>query len=345
MNRQELIGQLFPKGVDTLWCPLLTHYIVRHGRVTVDPRRIVAQMRNVVPHVSQFLVAGSTGDGWNLDPQQFNDLLLFTARDAYWTIDSKFLFGALAPTTSDVIRRGHTIISKLGEDRVPGFIGIAVCPPVNPKATQDEIREHYDRICHALNVPIAVYQLPQVTGCRIEPKTLAALIASHPNIYLFKDTSGEDTIAKAGEGLDDVIVVRGAESDYVESLKCGGGAYDGLLLSTTNVFSYSLRNLVDTAVAGDREAALRASKRLTTLVKRLFDAVAACPSGNAFSNMNRAVDHIIAHGPHWDRVEPPMLFDGSRITKDILAEVAAIFDKEEGIPEQGYFIHRYVGLE
>mgnify|MGYP000975923335 CR=1 FL=1 len=43
MERQELIAELFPAGIDPLWCPLLTHYIVRHGRVAVDRRRIAAQ--------------------------------------------------------------------------------------------------------------------------------------------------------------------------------------------------------------------------------------------------------------------------------------------------------------
>jgi hypothetical protein len=40
-----------------------------------------------------------------------------------------------------------------------------------------------------------------------------------------------------------------------------------------------------------------------------------------------------------------MLFDGSRLPTEVLFDVAAIFEAEEGLPEQGYFIHRYVGLE
>lgn len=336
---------LFPDGVDRLWCPLLTHYIVRYGNVTVDPRRMAAQMRTLVPHVHQFLIGGSTGDGWNLDSRQFNDLLTFAAHEAYWTIDSKFLFGALAPTTPEVIRRAHTIVAKLGEDRVPGFIGVAVCPPSKPDATQAEIREHYDRICHAVQAPIAVYQLPQVTGCRIEPGTLMDMVAAHPNIVLFKDSSGVDDLAGADLAAEGVIAVRGAEGKYAESLRCLGGLYDGLLLSTTNILCYSLRNLVNMAAAGERDVALKASQRLTSLWERLVEALRPCGSANVFSNVSRAVDHIVAHGPHWSRVETPMLYDGSRITRNVLAEVAAIWDKEEGTPEQGYFIHRYVGLE
>lgn len=345
MNRQELIKELFPDGVDPLWCPLLTHYIIRHGRVVVDPRRIAAQVRTLTPYVHQFLLAGSTGDGWNLDAQQFDDLLSFAAHEAYWDPNVRFLVGGLAGSTPEVLRRAQTIRAHLGDSRTPSFAGIAVCPPVGPQVTQDAIREHYARVSLASAMPIAAYQLPQVTGCEIAPDTFAVLAASYPNIYLFKDSSGTDAIVHAARGLDGVVMVRGAEDRYVESLKSFGGDYDGLLLSTANILSYSLRSLVDMANAGERDIAVRLSAKMAGLVLRLFDVVKSCPSGNAFSNVSRAVDHLLAHGACWSRVEPPMLFDGSRFPSDVLFEVAAIFEAEEGIPEQGYFIHRYVGLE
>jgi 4-hydroxy-tetrahydrodipicolinate synthase len=302
MNRPELIKQLFPDGLDTLWCPLLTHYVVRHGRVTVDPRRIAAQMRTLTPYVHQFLLAGSTGDGWNLDAQQFDDLLSFAAHEAYWSPDARFLVGALARSTPGVLRRGQAIRAHLGDSRVRGFVGIAVCPPVGVEVSQESIRSHYGRVSGALAIPIAAYQLPQVTGCRIAPGTLAELAEAYPNIYLFKDSSGTDEVVLAGNSLDGIVTVRGAESQYAESLKSLGGPYDGLLLSTANVLSYSLRSLVDMAAAGERELAGRVSDKLTRLVGRLFDVVKSCPSGNVYSNVNRAVDHLLAHGLYWSRV-------------------------------------------
>jgi dihydrodipicolinate synthase/N-acetylneuraminate lyase len=345
MQRKELIAELFPGGVDPLWCPLLTHYIVRHGRVAVDRRRIAAQMRTLAPYVRQFLLAGSTGDGWSLDPQQFDELLTFAAHEAYWTPDARFLVGALAPSTQEVLRRAQAIRTHLGDARVRGFAGVAVCPPVGANVSQHAIHDHYVRVSRAMGMPLAVYQLPQVTGCRIEPETFAAITAECPGIYLFKDSSGTDEIARTGSGLDGIVAVRGAEGNYFEALKPAGGPYDGLLLSTANFIAYSLRTLVDMVSAGERELAARLSGKLTRLVARLFEIAKACPSGNAFSNVSRAVDHLLAHGAYWSRVEPPMLQDGSRLPAEVLAEVAAVFEREEGIPEQGYFLHRYVGLE
>ena len=105
MNRKELLEQTFPDGVDPLWCPLLTHYIVRHSHVTVDRRRIAAQLRTLTRYVRRFLLGGSTGDGWDLNPQQFNDLLAFAEHEAYWPWDVRFLVGALCPSTAEVVRR------------------------------------------------------------------------------------------------------------------------------------------------------------------------------------------------------------------------------------------------
>jgi 4-hydroxy-tetrahydrodipicolinate synthase len=345
MERHQLIHDLFVDGIRALWCPLLTHYIVRRDRVTVDRRRMAAHMRTLTPYIDQFLLGGSTGDGWDLTPQQFDDLLTFAAHESYWPLGARFLVGALGRTTTDVIRRGQTARSKLGDGRAPGFIGLAVCPPVMPEAMQREIHEHYARICASTETPIAVYQLPQVTGCRIEVQTLRSLVEQHANIFLLKDSSGDDDLAASRADLDGVIVVRGAEGRYAESLRSGNGPYDGLLLASTNFLAYSLRSVVEMADAGEAELARRRSRQMTAMIQRLLGVVAACPVGNGFSNMARAVDHLLAHGQYWPRVEPPMLYDGSRLPDKVLKTVAAIYDEMEGIPEQGYFLHRYIGLE
>lgn len=325
---------------DPLWCPLLTHYCVRDGRCTVDRRRMAAQMRTLAPHVRQFLLAGSTGDGWDLDARQFDDLLSFATHAPYWAPGARFLVGALGPRTIDVLRRGQAIRTKLADTAAPGFIGIAVCPPVRRGATQELIRTHFASIADGLGLPMAVYQLPSVTQCEIEPATMAALAAEHRNIRMFKDSSGTDAVARAHADGNGLLLVRGAEGDYADALRACGGPYDGLLLSTCNVLYRPLRALVDRLASGRQDAARRESDRLTKLVQRLFEAAAGCATGNPYSNVNRAVDHLLAHGAHWQRVEPPMLADGGRLSHDVLAEVAAIYDEQESIPQRGYFVHR-----
>lgn len=340
MTRHELIAKLFPDGVGRLWCPLLTHYYVRDGRVAVDRRRMAAHMRTLAQHMNRFLLASSTGDGWDLDPPQFNDLLAFARHESYWPHDARFLVGSLGRTTTDVVRRGQAIRSKLGENQAPSFAGIGVAPPVAPGATQEEIREHYRRAARDVNLPVAVYQVPQVTGCRIEPGTLAAIIDEHPNVIAFKDSSGTDAVADADLELGGLLLLRGVEGGYARSLKCGGGAYDSLLLGSANVMPYSLRSVIEMAVMGEFDLADRHAKHIEELLDRLLDAVSYCRTGNISSSVNRAVDHLLAHGMYWKDVEPPVTFDGSRMPREVIHQVATIYNEDAGIPERGYFVHR-----
>ena len=53
---------------DRLWVPLLTHYRRTAAAVEADPDRIGAHVAFIRPSVRQFLIAGSTGDGWDNAP-------------------------------------------------------------------------------------------------------------------------------------------------------------------------------------------------------------------------------------------------------------------------------------
>jgi dihydrodipicolinate synthase/N-acetylneuraminate lyase len=340
MDRRTRIANLLPGGAGLLWCPLLTHYCLREGRVAVDRRRMAAHMRSLGPYTDRFLLASSAGDGWDLDTSQFNDLLTFARHEAYWAPTARFFVAALGRTTLDVVRRGQTIRARLGDRQAFGLAGITVCPPVTPDATQEEIRAHYRRVVREVGLPVAVYHLPQVTHCSIEPDTLAAIVAEHESVIAFKDSSGTDAVATSGADLNGSLLLRGAEGEYAESLKAGGGPYDALLLGSANVLGYSLRNILDMTVSGETDLARRHAAKLSELIGRLLDVVGGFRTGNLSSNLNRAVDHLLAHGMHWREVEPPMLFDGSRLPRAIVERVATIYDAEAGIPERGYFVHR-----
>jgi len=290
--------------------------------------------------MNRFLLASSAGDGWDLDPQQFNDLLVFARHESYWAPDARFFVAALGRTTADVIRRAQAIRSRLGDGQSHGFVGIAACPPVQPGASQAEVLEHYHRVAKDARLPVAIYQLPQVTGCMIEPATLAMLLAKHPNIVAFKDSSGTDSVVKANFDWDGAILLRGAEGHYADSLRSVGGHYDGLLIGSANVVGYTLRNIIDMAEIDDGELARRHSGHLTEQVASLFEAVQSCLTGNPSSNFARAVDHLLAHGLYWSDVEPPLTFDGSRLPRMVIDRVASIYNEIAGVPERGYFIHR-----
>src|SRR3954454_407320 len=87
---------------DPLWVPLLTHYRPSGGAAAVDAARTAAHVRSIRPAVNQFLIAGSTGDGWEIGLDAFLQLVDAT-RSADIFGGSRLLFGALRPTTEQVV--------------------------------------------------------------------------------------------------------------------------------------------------------------------------------------------------------------------------------------------------
>ena len=77
--------------------------------------------------------------------------------------------------------------------------GFTVCPPKGEHLSQGEIRDALSQILD-LGLPVALYQLPQVTQNEMSPDTVVELAERFPNFCLFKDSSGTDAIAQAGPG-------------------------------------------------------------------------------------------------------------------------------------------------
>lgn len=313
---------------DPLWVPVLTHYDATPER-RLDRERTAAHLSHIAPYVRQYLIAGTTGDGWEMSDQTLADWIDLAQTPGVLTKDQTVLFGAFGDTTDAVIERAQMIERTIAaKPLAASYAGLTVCAPVSKDATQDEIAEHFRRILAATTSPIAIYQLPQVVHCEIAPDTFAMLAGSE-RITLFKDTSGEDRVAKSGVSTGTAKLLRGAEGDYAAHVKKPDGAYDGWLLSTANGLAPQLRAIADKSAAGDWKEAATASDALTKLVASLFAAADGLPFGNPFSNSNRAVDHILAYGTDFRNV-PAMTASGETLPDAFLSAIEALL-KEAGI--------------
>lgn len=320
------------KAVDRLWVPLITHYAEANGRRVLDRARMAAHVARIRPYVRQFLLAGSTGDGWEMGDDLLTDLLDFAATDTF--AGTTLVVGALGRTTGDVVRRAALVegsaLARAGGGR---FAGLTVCPPVDASADQVAILAHYRTVLDATSSPLQIYELPQVTSCSLQVETVRTLAATG-RVNMFKDTSGQDRIAAAG--VNGIRLVRGAEGGYVQALR--GGGYDGWLLSTGNIFGASLRRILEALDAGREADAMQISDILSRVVAALFDAASQTPFGNAFSNVSRGVDHLFAYGERWRDVAMPLTFSGNRLPESMLA----LFDERLlhlGAVGQGYVKH------
>jgi len=340
-KRKAIMSRLFPEGIPRLWCPPLTHY---DGAGRIDLPRMSAHLAHMSRRVKGYLVPGTTGDGWELNDAEGEELLRFAVAEARKS-GLALLAGVLKPDAEAMVRQidrtialARTIIGKkeigdcLAAARIAAF---TVCPPKGKALTQEDITAGLSVVLDR-GLPTALYQLPQVTENEVAPAVFEALAGKYPNLIFFKDTSGNDRVALSGVEKGGVFLTRGAEGGYAGWLKEGGRPYDGFLLSTANCFADRLAGIVEDAAKGDLRAAGEASDRVGAAFGRVFDLVLPIPQGNAFTNANKAIDHFFAFGPSAGSKEGPMLHAGVRIPRDIIAATGDVLGDLGLMPRKGY---------
>jgi dihydrodipicolinate synthase/N-acetylneuraminate lyase len=219
----------------------------------------------------------------------------------------------------------------------PAVAGITVCPPKGKELSQQVI---HDGLATVLKKgrPTALYQLPQVTQNEMSAETIFALAAEFSNFMLFKDTSGEDRVAKSGLDFGGVFLVRGAEQGgYAPWPRTAGGPYDGFLLSTANVFSKELDAMMRLLDEGNIAAAQAMSAKLVEVVSLAFSIVSQFPVGNAFANANKMLDHCMAFGDGALLIDPPLLYTGARLPKSFIVSALTLLHQHSLLPNIGYY--------
>jgi dihydrodipicolinate synthase/N-acetylneuraminate lyase len=331
--RADLIRQLFPKGVPRLWCPALTHYAAAGA---MDRERITAHIRKISERAKGFLIPGSTSDGWELSDAEFAesvDIALECARE----MNFHLLIGALKPTVNETLR----LINQVA--RNPKYLalarslacGFAVCAPRGAGLSQAEIGRAMDAIFET-GLPMAFYQLPQMTQNEAGPEVVGEWVRKYPNFILFKDSSGADRIIHAKQPGGGVFAMRGAESDYFQWFKGTGGPYDGFLLSTANCFAAEYGRMFDGIDAGRLDEARALSDKLSKVIGEAFDLVKGVPDGNAFANANKAMDHFFAHGPNASDLPAPRLHSGRSLPAEVIVETGKMLSRHGLMPRTGY---------
>ena len=346
MRRIDYFSTLFPQGIPPLWCPLISHY---RGKGEFDTERMTAHINHIAPYVQAFLAPGSTGDGWEMTPEERLELIELLLPQAE-EISGHVLVGVLETERKAAAESVKSVAQRYSIENTPAFAGVTVTAPRGEDLSQEDITEDLSAVLDH-RVPTTLYQLPQITKNEIDPSTAAHLAKKYPNFYLFKDTSGEDKVARSGLMPEDLFMVRGAEVDYAQWLKGLGGPYHGFLLSTANCFAPQLDKIIELSVlsatqgAGGAhsieasEAAKEAysiSDTLSTVVESAFAAVSSLPFGNPFANSNKSIDHVMAYGSGYDKRTPPLTYSGHRIPEEIVVTIAELLKRHDLFPKKGY---------
>ena len=91
---------------DPLWVPLLTHYEEK-PTPTLNRQRAAAQINHLSDNVWQFLIAGTTGDGWEISDEVLLDWISFIQDAEIFNAKHNILFGAFSDTTEGVIKKAN----------------------------------------------------------------------------------------------------------------------------------------------------------------------------------------------------------------------------------------------
>ena len=340
--RRDLVEKLFPVGIPKLWCPPLTHY---SSDGSIDKTHIKSHLTHMAPYVKTHLIPGSTGDGWELSEAEIKELLEFIVSEGS-TQGIRFLVGVLRPDADtarrDIIKTAEWLTDFTGTYdfektmAASGVCGFNVCASGGKYLSQKQIKEQLAAIL-ALGYPTALYQIPQFTNNEIAPETFSELADEFGNLYMWKDTSGNDTVSLSRVDTGRIFMVRGMEKDYSRWYKSTpGGLYDGFLLGSANCFAHVYRKIIDLSDRGMHEEAQFMSDRVTRAVAAALEKASGISFGNAFANSNKAFDHFFAYGCDALKTPLPMTHSGNRLPEWMIKSAGMLLENEKLMPDHGY---------
>jgi len=150
-------------------------------------------------------------------------------------------------------------------------IGVDACLLVVPyynKPTQEGLYQHFKTIAQSTSLPCIPYNVPSRTVTSLSADTVIRL-SQIDNIIGIKEASGNlEQIAKIISGTrDDFLVWSGNDSDTLPILTLGGY---GVISVASHLVGNQIKEMIDSFVNGNIEAAAAIHRHLLPLVNALF---------------------------------------------------------------------------
>jgi 4-hydroxy-tetrahydrodipicolinate synthase len=275
-NDEEAVVDTLEIGgcLPALVTPLTPEREIDEAGVRALVRRALADGANGV------LVAGSTGEGTLLEPQQ-RALLARLARD---TIDNArvapphspaahtpiLLAGASGPT----VRGLQEDVARLG---AAGADAVLVLAPHTYPLTPEELAHLHLEVAEHAEVPTLAYHIPQLTGSALTPETLGEM-AQHPNILGIKESSPDArrraAFIDAVRDVEAFDLMTGHAPTVVEALTAGAA---GSITAIANLRQWQVVSLHAAVAAGEAKAE-RLQGGLTRLAQAVSEVGASTPA-------------------------------------------------------------------
>lgn len=164
------------------------------------------------------LILGSGGEFSHFSSEQRKQIAEFSLQHVAGRVP--VLIGIACASTAETIQLG-----KHAEKA--GAQGVLVVNPYYAKLSEEARFTHYKRIAEALNVPVFLYNFPELTGQDIALNVITRLAREVPNIVGIKDTI--DNISHTREIINqvhcfrpDFIIFSGYDEYLLDTLMLGG---------------------------------------------------------------------------------------------------------------------------
>jgi len=169
--------------------------------------------------------------------------------------------------TGDAGTKAAIEFSKHAEDA--GADAVLVVSPFYLKPTDKEVFEHYVKIAEAVDLPVILYNIPQVTGVEI-PWWVVEALAEIDNVVGIKDSSGNMPYMTAlfEKVYGKISIMCGHDEIAMAALASGA---DGLILASANLIPdiwVKIYNLVKQCKLEEAQALQRKIQTLVRIVTR-----------------------------------------------------------------------------
>ena len=140
--------------------------------------------------------------------------------------------------------------------------------PYYNKPNQEGLYRHFTHVADEGGLPVIVYNIPGRTGKNIEVETMVRL-ANHPGIVAVKEAAGSlpqfmDTIA----GVPDSFDVLSGDDNFALPVTMVGAR--GVISVASNLIPGRMQQMIEAALAGRRDEAVKEHYRLLPFFKALF---------------------------------------------------------------------------
>ena len=171
--------------------------------------------------------------------------------------------------------------------------GVDACLLVTPyynKPPQEGLFQHYSAIAKATHGPLILYNVPSRTACDMSAETVARL-AGVANIVGIKESCGDPDRVTEIRNLvpNEFFVLSGEDAQTFAMMELGAV---GTISVTANVLPAQMSEFCQLYLAGNRDSAMAADKKLQAMHETLFVETSPIPTKWALTEMGKIKEGI-----------------------------------------------------